>query len=176
MAFRPACRLPIICAALALAGCSPALDWRELRPPSGGIVALFPCKPSGQERRIALGGRAVRLELHACSAGGRTWGLVTADLEDPTLLGQALDELASAAAGNIAAGPGQRLPLGVAGATPHASNQRLQLQGRKPDGQAVQMQLAVFAHGTWVFQATVLGDTLPAEDADTFFSALRFVP
>jgi hypothetical protein len=38
------------------------------------------------------------------------------------------------------------------------------------------MQLAVFAHGTRVYQATVLGERLPDELADTFFGSLRVSP
>ena len=49
----------------------------------------------------------------------------------------------------------------------------LRLQGRLPDGRAVQMQLAVFARGTQVFQATVLGDAVPDDAAETFFASLR---
>ena len=35
-------------------------------------------------------------------------------------------------------------------------------------------QVAVFARGTQVFQATVLGERMDAEAADTFFGSLRF--
>jgi hypothetical protein len=68
------------------------------------------------------------------------------------------------------------LPLLVPGATPHEASVRVVLAGVRPDGQAVEMQLAVFAHGTRVFQATVLGPQATGEDAASFFSNLRFLP
>ena len=61
----------------------------------------------------------------------------------------------------------------IPGATPNDTSRRLRLQGRLPDGRAVQMQLAVFARGTQVFQATVLGDAVPDDAAETFFASLR---
>ncbi len=160
-----------------LAGCSPALDWREVRPAHSPVQLLMPCKPAAQERRVSLAGQPVRLTLHACTAGGQTWGLAFADVVEPARVGPALVELGASAAGNIgapaAAGAG---PLQVPGATPHADSRRWRLQGTRPDGKPVQMQLAVFAHGTQVFQATALGEQLPDDAADTFFDALRMRP
>jgi hypothetical protein len=37
----------------------------------------------------------------------------------------------------------------------------------------VREQLALFTKGTHVFQATCLGESLPAEGVDAFFSGLR---
>ena len=68
------------------------------------------------------------------------------------------------------------LTLKVEGATPNPASQRVQFQGRMPDGRAVTEQVAVFAKGTRVFQAIALGDKLDAEAADTFFGSLRLAP
>ena len=38
------------------------------------------------------------------------------------------------------------------------------------------MQVAVFTHGTRVFQATVLGEQLSTEAVDTFFDGLHIQP
>jgi hypothetical protein len=40
----------------------------------------------------------------------------------------------------------------------------------------MQMQVAVFAHGTTVYQATVLGAALSDDAAQAFFESLRFAP
>ena len=167
---------PGLLGAVALAGCAPALDWREVRPPGQAIQALFPCKPSALERRVQLAGTAVSLTLQACAAGGQTWGLASADLGDPTRVGRALTELGTAAALNIGAAAPEATPLQVPGATPNPASLRAELQGSLPDGKAVQMQVAVFAHGTRVYQATVLGPQVPAEAAQTFMGALRVAP
>lgn len=156
-----------------LAACAPALDWRDTRPDGSALQLQFPCKPSTQRRDVPMAGQRVNLALHACAAGGQTWGLAVADVGDPARVGPALAELAEAAAVNLGAPAGQSTALKVPGATPNPASARLRLQGRMPDGRAVQMQLAVFVHGTQVFQATVLGETVTDEAADTFFGSLR---
>jgi len=82
----------------------------------------------------------------------------------------------TSAAANIASLAAEVLPLQVPGATPQAASERVRLEGRLPDGRPVQMQLAVFAQGTRVFQATALGEQLPVEAAQTFFGSIRFLP
>lgn len=159
-----------------LAGCSPTLDWREVRPPESQLVLLFPCKPSAQERSVPLARQPVRLTLHACSAGGLTWGLVSADVADPARTAPALADFVASVTANIAGSATSSTPLRVPGATPNPGSQRLLLQGKLPDGRAVSMQVAVFTHGTRVFQATVLGEQLSPEVAEVFFDGLRIQP
>lgn len=156
-----------------LAACAPALDWRDVRPEGSTLQLQFPCRPTTQRRDVPLAGQRVNLALHACAAGGQTWGLATADVGDPARVGPALAELAASAAGNLGGTAGPVQALKVPGATPNPASKRLRLQGRLPDGRAVQMQVAVFARGTQVFQATVLSETLSDEAADTFFDSLR---
>ena len=161
---------------MALLACTPALDWREVRPTGAGITLLFPCKPDSHARQVRLGADTVRLELHACSAAGATWALAFADVADPTRVGPALTELRSAAARNVEASDPVLLKLEVDGATPNPASQRLQLRGSMPDGRAVTEQIAVFTRGTRVYQTTVLGDKLDAQATDTFFGSLRLAP
>ena len=163
-------------AAFLLAACSPALDWRDVRPAGSGVTLLMPCKPVLQERTLPLAGAPVRLSLQACSADGQTWGIAHADVADPARVAAALVELRSSAAANVAAGPAEALPLQVPGATPQAASGRVRFDGRLPDGRPVQVQLAVFAQGTRVFQATALGERLPHEGAQTFMGSIRFLP
>jgi hypothetical protein len=163
-------------AALLLAACAPALDWRDVRPEGSGVTLLMPCKPTAQQRRLPLAGVVVRLSLQACSADGQTWGIAHADVEDPARVAAALAELRASAAANIAAGAVEPLPLQVPGATPQAGSERVRLDGQLPDGRPVQAQVAVFAQGTRVFQVTALGERLPDEAAETFFGSVRFAP
>jgi hypothetical protein len=159
--------------ALLLGGCSPALDWRDVRPEGGGLSLQFPCRPVAQERRLWLAGASVKLVLQACSAGGQTWGLGVADVADPARVAQALLALRAAAAANLGALDATELPLGVPGATPSTASARLRLKGRLPDGAGVQMEFAVFAIGTRVFQASVVGPSVGEEAAENFFASLR---
>jgi hypothetical protein len=156
-----------------LAGCAPALDWREVRVEGREAAVLLPCKPSAHARQVRLGEDSVKLTLQACQAAGMTWGLASADVADPTRVGAALQALREASAGNLGSPTAAALPLKVAGATPQAASGRAAYAGRRPDGQPVQAQVAVFSHGTVVYQATVIGERLSAEAADTFFGSLR---
>lgn len=160
--------------ASALAACSPALDWRDVRPAGTAVLLMMPCKPQAQERRVMLAGLPTRLTLHVCTADEMTWGLAFADVAEPARVAKVLQSLAHTAGANISATTSQVLPLTVRGATPNTSSQRLAYQGRLPDGRAVQMQVAVFAYGLRAFQATVLGGELSAEAAQNFMASIRF--
>ena len=161
---------------MALAACTPALDWRDVMPDGAGLQMQFPCKPNRQSRDIRLAGQRVNLTLHACAAAGLTWGLAVADVVDPALVGPALTELAASAAANLGAAAGATLPLRVVGATPSAAAGRQLLTGKLPDGKSVQMQMAVFTRGTRVYQASVLGGRVTDDAAQTYFDAMRFSP
>ena len=184
---RPVVPLTLV-AACTLWGCAPTLDWREVRPPASQLLLLFPCKPSAQQRQVQLAGQPVQLTLHACSAGGQTWGLAVADVADPARVAPALAALSAAAAVNIGVAPPAAAPstapaaapaaapFAVRGATPNSGSQRFLLQGKLPDGKPVTLHTAVFTHGTQVFQASVFGEPSVADTADTFFDALRVQP
>jgi hypothetical protein len=167
---------PLVCAALLLAACSLAMDWREVRPESSGAALMLPCKPASHARNVMLAGASARLTLYACTAGGVTWALAHADVKDPALVGVALRELRATAAANLGAGPEAPIAWRIAGATPNPDSGRFELGGRLPDGQPVREQLAVYAHGTTVFQATALGERLDAESLEVFFAGLRLPP
>lgn len=165
--------LAVCIAALAVSACTPTYDWREVRLPDTGLTALFPCKPSSAARQVALAGVSVPMVMHACSAGSQTWAVSFVALGDPARVTAALQALRAAAAANLDANAGSPMPLTVPGATPHAASGRERLQGRRPDGQTVVAQLGVFVYGATVFQAMVLGDSVPADLAEAFFASLR---
>ncbi len=157
----------------ALLACAPALDWRDVRLADSDVTALFPCKPDQHARTVSLAQQQVRLVLYACNAGGATWALAAADVADPARVGPALIELRAAAMQNLGATQAGVKPLRVDGATPNVHSERIELHGRMPDGRGVTEQLALFAKGTHVYQATALGEKLGGESADMFFDGLR---
>jgi hypothetical protein len=169
-------RLAPVLVATALTACAPALNWRDVRPEGSAAQLLFPCKPDAQERRVALAGPPVRLVLHLCEAGGQTWALALADVADPARVPPALAALQAGAAANVGAPAAAAAPQAVPGATPQPGSGRTRLQGRRSDGQAVQMQTLVFARGTQVFQASVLGAALSDEAVEAYFASIRFPP
>lgn len=173
---RLGCAAAVVAVAGACVACTPALDWRDVRPPGSGVSTQFPCRPVVQEREVALAGAAVRLALHACAAGGSTWALAHADVADPARVAPALEALATASAGNVGAPAVPLQPFAVPGATPSASAGRVGATGRRPDGAPLVLHAVVFAHGTRVLQATVLGERPDAAAVETFFGALRVPP
>ena len=166
-------RVPGLCLAATLAACSPALDWRDVRADDAGLQLQFPCKPVQQQRTLPLAGAPVVLTLQVCDAAGQTFGLAHAEVADPARVRAALQELAAAAARNTASKALRTTALQIAGATPNPASQRQRLGGRLPDGKPVQMELALFAIGTRVFQASVLGEALRDDVVETFIGSLR---
>lgn len=168
--------LTLLGAALCVAACSPTLDWRELHPTGWSLLAALPCKPASQERQVALVGRTVALLMLACSADGHTFALASADLGDPSQVGSALQALGQSAQRNVQARVVAEQPAAVPGMTPNPSARRWRLQGQLPDGQSVAEQVLVFAHGTRVFQATLIGAQADDARAAPFFDSIRVRP
>jgi hypothetical protein len=167
----------LIIVGLALTACTPTLDWRESRPEGSQAQLMFPCKPASQERRVVIVGETIPMSMFACSAGETVYALSFADVKDPARVGVALDELARAAQSNLQSQPGAvSEPVKVAGMTPHPQSALWRLAGRLPDGRVVEERVALFSHGTRIYQATMLGAKLDAEAQDMFFGALRVGP
>lgn len=158
---------------MTLVACAPALDWRDVRADAAGLQLQFPCKPVQQQRTLPLAGATVVLTLLVCSADAHTFGLAHADVADPARVQPALQELAAAALRNVGGASTRSAAFQLAGATPNAASLRQRLVGRLPEGKPAQMELALFAVGTRVFQASVLGEDLRDEAADTFMASLR---
>lgn len=161
---------------LPLLACSPALDWRDVKLAQTPLRLQLPCRAVAQERRIQLAGQRVQWHLQTCSSGEHTFGVAWADLGNPLLVSLALQELLTAARSNVAASGDAAKPLLVPGATPHAASRQTLLTGRRADGQAVQMHLAVFTYGTAVFQVTALGPSVKTEVVGPLMDSLRFQP
>jgi hypothetical protein len=160
------------CSALVLlGGCSPAYDWRDVRPAGTQLALQFPCRPVAQRRAVALAGPPVDLSLLACTAGGQTWALAHADLGDPARVTAALAELRSSTIHKLNAEQTAPGVLAVPGATPNVHSGRVRLLSRPAAASAayrpLQMELAVFARGTHVFQVSVLGEAVPVDISQT---------
>ncbi len=159
-----------------LAACSPTLNWRDVHLQGSALAVQFPCRPDRVERRVALAGAPVPLSLYACQAGGLTWAVGLAEMGDPARVVPALQAWRRETVAHVRADAGPVEPVHVPGAAPLADAVQLRLAGRRPDGQALQMQLALFARGAQVYQATVLGQQVAAGAAQPFFASLRFAP
>jgi hypothetical protein len=165
-----------LAALLALAGCSPALNWREVRPEGTRLNLLLPCKPDKAQKVVPLGGRPTPLSMLGCDADGATFAIAVADVGDPSQAASVLALWQDLALANMKAAPASRqpLPLKVPGATPGTPATRVQAQGQRADGAAVSGQAAYFAQGSQVFQVVMYAPRIAPEVAETFFSSLKF--
>jgi hypothetical protein len=156
----------------ALTACSPTLNWRELRPDGGGLVVLFPCRPTTESRTIDLEGQGLAMTVWVCEVAGSHYALSRLDAGDPDRARRAEAMLHQAAARTLgASAPAVSIetPDGLKGATA----QRLGLAGQTSGGVSVRQQLLTFrAEGT-VYQATVFGTQLSEQGVDGFFSGIR---
>lgn len=177
MTIRGTCSGAAALVAACAAACTPTLDWRDVRPAGSSVQLLMPCKPASHARRVQLAGSSIEMTLYACEAGGDTYAIGFADLHDPARVTTALEELVHAARNNLrAATEPQAVPARVAGMTPNARAARLQLQGLLPDGRAITETVVVFAYGTSVWQATVLGPQRDPSAVETFVESVRVRP
>ena len=157
-----------------VAGCSPALNWREVRPEGSQAQLMFPCKPAGHVRRVTLAGRDVDMSMFACTAGKVSYVLTFADMPDAASVTPALDELGRAARTRLqTSDPAASVPLSVRGMTPNPLAALWSVTGRLPDGRVVIERAALFCYGTRVYQATAIGARLDNDALDTFFGGLR---
>ncbi|MGM9487118.1 hypothetical protein [Ideonella sp. YS5] len=164
---------------LAVSGCSPALNWREVRLEGPGLVAMFPCRPVAQTREVVLAGLALSPRLDACESDGGTYAVMAVDVHDPAEVGAVLNSLRDSSLAKLGSPQGASAASDawqVAGMTPQPAAGRWTLThvpaGRPP----VRMDTAVFARGTWVVQASVIGSaTATGRESEPFFEGLRFV-
>ncbi|WP_411881269.1 hypothetical protein [Polaromonas sp. YR568] len=162
----------LLLATAVLAACSPALNWREVRPEGTRLALLLPCKPDKAEKTVPLGGPATPLSMLGCDAGDATFAVAVAQLADAAQAATVLAQWQSLTLANMKAGPEsvQVSPLKI----PGAAAVLVKAQGSRADGAAVSGQAAYFAQGSQVFQVVLYSARIAPEVAETFFSSLKF--
>jgi hypothetical protein len=162
---------------LALGACSPTFNWRALRIPDTPLSALMPCKPQSAERTLPLVGVPTVMHMLSCEAGGHTFALAWAGLDDASKVPDALEGWR---AGALAAIKVANAPAGTDSDTnwvpllPGIPELRgVQAEGTGPSGQPVRMHGVYFARDAQVFQAAVYGQTLSDEALSMFFEGLK---
>ena len=156
-----------------LHGCSPTLNWRDVRTDQTPLTALFPCKPDQVVRTVSLGAKDVAMTMLGCDAGDATFTVTYADMKDGVNPGAALGQWKAATLGNMRVGSASELPFPIKGASVSPQPVRVEVHGVRPDGTAVAMHAVWFASGTQVFQAAVHADSVSPAVAESFFAGLR---
>ena len=188
----------IVLGPVLLAACNPAMNWRETRIKDTALVAMLPCQPDAGERVVPLGGRNVSLHMTGCDAGGATFAVAHATLDQASAAAAVLAQWRTATLANMGAVSSRDVPLGgtfsstssgTSSSTssgtssgsgvgaPSAGLTALMLvtaQGRRKDGSAVAMQGAWFAKDAQVFHAVVYAERISPDVTEAFFSGLKF--
>ena len=91
----------LLAAAALLSACSPALDWRDVRPKDVNILLTYPCKPEQIAQDVVLADQTVKMSMTGCVADKMTFALAHARLPSPALAARALAQLHLAAVDNV---------------------------------------------------------------------------
>jgi len=168
-----------LCAAAALAACSPTFNWREVPVAEAGLVALLPCKADRANRALPLGADSVQVDMAGCEAGGATFAVAHATAANAEQAGSWLRAWRLATLQQLQDAPVTE----SAGVLPRAAAVpaplRLDAQA-VPGGAPVQvLWFAQLESGSTppgavsLYQATVLGTPSAGDAARTFFEGLR---
>lgn len=156
--------VPAMLAALVLAGCNPAYNWREHANQDGRYKVLFPAKPATFTRPVDVDGLRVEMTMTAAEVHGAAFAVGSAIAPDAARAQAALPAMRLALLRNIGADddgvPATQDSLGV-DATGAVNGKPIRLHGRFE------------ARGERFYQVIVLGpaDAVPAEQVDQFLSS-----
>jgi hypothetical protein len=144
-------------------GCSPALDWRQMRPDGTELAVAMPCRPGKYQDALQMAGQRVEMRLFACRANGALFALGHVRLADATKAGAALAALAEAARSNVPGMVDEGEPAQVTGMTPLPEARQWRWTGTSRDDKPAAAWVTVFSYGPNVYQASVVGT--PADEA-----------
>lgn len=156
-----------------LSACNPTFNWRDVRPDGTRLALLLPCKPDKAQRAVPMASQQTEMNLLSCDAGGVTFAVSMADINDAGKTDAVLAQWQSATLTNIKAGSSvSRYAFKVSGLA--TGGVMVKATGQRANGQAVSSQAAYFAQDSRVFQAVMYADIISPDVADTFFSGLKF--
>ena len=159
--------------ALALAGCSPKFNWREVRLEQSGVALLFPCKPDTQVRQVDMDGQALSMTLSGCSAGDASFALAYARLGEGSPPGPVLRRWRELTLSNLGAQGINEMAYPLPGVRSDEQSVRLGAAGRRPDGSSLVAQAFWFTQDRWIYQASVLAERPREAEVDTFLTSIR---
>lgn len=167
---------------LGLAACSPAYNWRELRPADAPLRAMLPCKPEQAERALPLLGpqaAEVPVWMLSCTADGHRFALAVARLPDGVEAAPVLRDWRQASWAGLRQGPAaDASPPGWSqgGGAPAGATlaQHWQGPGLDPEGRELKAEFLLAARPPWLVQLAVYGPGLDPDARATLFDSLRF--
>lgn len=172
-------RLPFHRAALAtflciaLAACSPSLNWREVRGSDAPYSVLLPAKPSSFTRTVDLNGLKVEMSMTGAEVDDMNFVVASARIADAAQREAALSTMQQAMLRNIGAERHTDRKVTLDGGIPATE---IEASGRAArDGRPLLLRARFAIHGERVYQAVALGPAaqLSPETAETFLSSFK---
>lgn len=168
-----------------LAGCAPALNFREVRVAEARCAIALPGKPQTVTREIAFAGQSVPMTMTSTGVGATLFALGHARLPAPALGPEALaqtlaffrDGLLRNFRATPAAAPAAPPPLAVPAGRVLRIAQGLAAQGQAPDGRPTALAARFYVVDDWLLQVVALAvrGEVSAEALDTFFDSFRLL-
>ena len=159
-------------AALMMAGCSPAYNWREVHGENVPFSVLLPAKPSTFSRSIDLNGLPVNMTMTAAEVDGITFAVGAAELNNAAQTRQALESMRTALLNNINGTPNTAALPGRAESTTTTLDVAATGVVR---GQAMTLMARLIARDQRIYQVLIMAPNknIPAEQAESFFTSFK---
>lgn len=167
--------IPIVAVGFAglLTACAPTFNWRAQAIGTTGLHTVFPCKPEIVTRSVPIAGSDRAVAMHSCDAGGVTFAVAHAALDDPAQVPMVLTAWRASTLAGLNADPAAASSQGPAGVTALPQLQVLYATAALP-GQKSKTLIGVwFGQGADAFAAFVMAPEVPAEVVEPFFAGLR---
>jgi hypothetical protein len=164
--------------AAVLAACSPEQNWRQITFEGSTLKVQLPCKPDRTTREVPLGGVPVQLSVAGCESGSAMLAVMTAPLAPGADAQAVLAGWQQATLANLQAQAATHTePWQRPGMLPLGASQRIQVQGRRADGQPVVAQAVwgALAEGDHlrVVHAVVYADKIAPELTQGLFDGVQ---
>lgn len=164
---RQARLVSLLLAGLAAVACTPSLNWREV--PLGRLTTLLPCKPDRATRPVTLSGKSVTMEMAGCEAGGAMFAISRIQAGDAAQAPELMAALRQASLAQVQTRVVH--PQTVMGDAQTSLD--VLVDGKRPDGSALQARFQWVAEGSEVYQVAAYADRLRTEQTEPLFSELR---
>lgn len=166
--------------AAALVGCSPALNWRDVRMEDTPLRLQLPCKPDKAEREVSMAGSALPLRMLGCRADGALFAVSHVRASDAAAAPALLDGWKRAVLRHAQAADVVEQTWAPAGAWQLPQSVRIKARAQGDGGQAVALHATWFAAadsaGVHLFHAVVLAPQPQPQAIDAFFASLAAGP
>ncbi|NML63274.1 hypothetical protein HHL21_19720 [Massilia sp. RP-1-19] len=157
--------LPVL-AALVLAGCSPAYNWRDYNSPDAPYQAMFPDKPVSHKRSINLDGLTVDMTMTAAEIDGTVFAIGSAEAPDAAQAQAAVAAMRTAMIKNI----------GATVTREEKKDAAIHIDAKGMQNGAPMRLVGHFeSRGTRFYQVIVMGkeNNVPQDEVDMFMSSFK---